>query len=316
MKNLLTGAFALLLVIIATSDMNGQAQRYFDERYISTHSFLNPVLINPGATAFHNGQQLMVNYRNKWSTFDDSPKTITLGYDGVLMDRLGVGVIFLQDNFGSLKTSKGQLSLSYGISSADNKISFGLATEYIQHGLNSVGSSNENFDFNDPLYKLKSEGASFLDVSFGMYGKYQERFTYGIALPSLISSRLDDGGDNPRDLGFIVNLGYQIQSETGISIEPSIVVKKLNRVPTHIDLNAKLGFLEDKFTSGVSYTIGADKRLGFLIGFAIDKLNFYYTYNTSMQEFQDYNNGSHEITAKLTLGSTKKDMVPTEDGMK
>lgn len=302
MKNILTAAFALIITVIATVDMNGQTQRYFDERYISTHSFLNPVLFNVGATAFHGNQELLVNYRNKWSTFDEAPKTITLGYDGVLIDRLGIGAMFLQDNFGSLKTSKGQLSLSYNIESAENKISFGLATEYIQHGLNSVGSGNEIFDFNDPLYKLKSEGASFLDVSFGVYGKYQNTFTYGISLPSLISSRLDDGGDNPRDLGFIVNLGYEVKSSTGISIEPSIIVKKLNRVPTHIDLNARLGFLDDKFTSGVSYTIGADKRLGFLIGFAIDKLDFYYSYNTSMQEFQDYNNGSHELTAKLRIG--------------
>ena len=305
--------FAMILMIgVSTQLINAQAQRYFDERYIYSHSFLNPILINPGATAFHGGQELLVNYRNKWSTFDGAPRTITLGYDGILVDRLGVGVMFMQDNFGALRTSKGQLSLSYNITSATNKISFGLSTEYIQHSLNSAGSSDGNFDFNDPLYNFKREGASFVDVSFGVFGRYLDKFTYGFSLPSLISSRLEEGDDVDRELGFIVNLGYEIESSSGISIEPSIIVKKLNRVPAHIDLNAKLGFLDDKFTSGVTYTIGADKRLGFLVGFAIDRFNFYYTYNTSMLEFQDYNNGSHEITAKLRLVNPKKEEMVKE----
>ena len=69
--------------------------------------------------------------------------------------------------------------------------------------------------------------------------------------------------------------------------------------------------MDDKFTSGISYVVGADQRLGFLIGFAIDKLNLYYSYNTSMREFQDYNNGSHEISVKLRLkGGEKKSMSP------
>lgn len=311
MNKLIQFISVLFFLSIGHQYLNAQVERYFDERYIYAHSFLQPVLINAGATGFHGGHQLMVNYRNQWSTFEDAPKTITLGYDGVLVDRLGIGVQFMQDNFGSLTSSKGLLALSYKINSATNDISFGLATEYIQHGLNTKSSSDEIFDPNDPLYRLRNEGASFLDVSFGVFGKYLDKFTYGISLPSLISSRIDnDNGDTERSLGFIANLGYRIESSTGISIEPSMILKRLNKVPTHIDLNAKLGFLDDKFTGGVSYTIGADKRLGFLIGFAIDKLNLYYTYNSSMQNFQTYNNGSHEITVSLNLSrqNDKKEM--------
>lgn len=312
MKKILNVVLSFLFIAVVSNTAIGQSERYFDERYISSQAYLNPYLFNAGATAFHQSQELMVNYRNKWSTFEDAPKTITLGYNGVLVDRLGIGALFLQDNFGALKTSKGQLSLSYGLTSPTNSISFGIATEYIQHGLNSKVSSDEIFDPNDPLYRLRSEGAAFLDVSFGVYGKYLDQFTYGLSLPSLISSRIDNDGDNERDLGFVVNLGYLVKAQNGISIEPSIIVKKLNAVPTHVDLNARLGFLDEKFTSGVSYTVGADKRLGFMIGFAIDKLNLYYSYNTSMQEFQDYNNGSHEITCKLRLGGSKDDLPKKE----
>ena len=83
---------------------------------------------------------------------------------------------------------------------------------------------------------------------------------------------------------------------------PGIIMKKLANVPTHIDLNLNFGFLDDRLLGGVSYTLGADKRLGFLLGTKIEKLNFYYSYNTSSHLIQDYNNGSHELTLGVNFG--------------
>ncbi|MBK7634409.1 MAG: type IX secretion system membrane protein PorP/SprF [Saprospiraceae bacterium] len=82
---------------------------------------------------------------------------------------------------------------------------------------------------------------------------------------------------------------------------PNLIVKKLANVPTHIDLNLNFGFLQDKLLAGVNYTLGADKRLGFLIGTKVEKLNFYYSYNTSSNPLQDYNNGSHELTLAINF---------------
>jgi len=86
---------------------------------------------------------------------------------------------------------------------------------------------------------------------------------------------------------------------------PGIIMKKLSNVPTHIDLNLNFGFLQDKLIGGVTYTVGADKRLGFLIGTKIENLNFYYSYNTSSNVIQDYNNGSHEVTLGFNFGGNK-----------
>jgi type IX secretion system PorP/SprF family membrane protein len=289
------------------------AQRYFDERYVYSQAFLHPVLINPGATASSGDQNLMVNYRNAWATFPGSPKTVTLSYDGLLADKLGMGVLVLQDNFGSLQTSKGQLSFSYNIKSDINKVGFGLAAEYIRHGLNNYGLSTNLGNETDIVINQRRAGIDYIDASFGVYGIYDNKFTYGIALPSLISSRLDEAtADEKRDLGFILNLGYKVKAQTtGISLNPSIILKKLNQVPTHIDLNLALGFLEDKLISGVTYRVGADNNLGFLIGVNIDRIGFHYTYNVSSKEFQNYNNGAHEITAKFRVGSFKATQEPS-----
>lgn len=278
--------------------------RYFDERYISTQSQLNPQLINPGAIGYGLNHQIFVNYRNKWSGIDGAPRTLTLSYNGAVGNRLGVGVNVLSDKFGELETTKGELGLSYTIVSDNNQVGFGLSGAYIKHAIGGYGNANPN----DPIISQALSGAEYFDASFGLYGIYLKKFYYGLSLPSLVSSRIsdiDNGSDDNKEIGFILQLAYRLDIQEDISMTPGIIMKKLSNVPTHIDLNLNFGFLQDKLIGGVTYTVGADKRLGFLIGTKIENLNFYYSYNTSSNVIQDYNNGSHEVTLGFNFGGNK-----------
>jgi type IX secretion system PorP/SprF family membrane protein len=303
-KLILTSLLTIIAISISFS------QRYFDERYIFNQAFIHPTLINPGAYGYTENQNLLISYRNNWATFEGSPKTVSLGYDGLLVNKLGMGIQFLQDNFGALQTTKGVLGFSYQISSDINKLGFGLSAEYIKHGLNNFNVSS-SLNVPDALINARREGIQYIDATFGIYGIYNNQFTYGISLPSLISSRIDETNfDEKRDLGFILNLGYKVTSvPTGISLEPSVLLKKLNNVPTHVDLNLKLGFLDEKLIGGVGYTVGAEEKLAFLLGLNIERIGFYYSYNVSSKDFQDYNNGAHELSAKIRIGSKKVEMV-------
>jgi type IX secretion system PorP/SprF family membrane protein len=306
MRNLIKNIL-LTIVVGSTIVSSTQAQeRYFDERYIYSHAFIHPVLVNPGAAGFSAQQNLFLNYRNTWSGFAGSPTTATVSYDGSLIDRVGIGLLLMQDNYGSLRTNKAQLALSYGITSSNNDLRFGLSTEYINHGLNNVDANDFQLNPNDALIRARRAGIQFFDLSVGIFGLYDKKLTYGIALPSLISSRISEGTSDPRDLGFIFNVGYKLMDVApDVSLEPSIFVKQLNNVPTHIDFNLKAGFLEEKLSGGVTYRLGADNRLGFLLGFNLNVMDIFYSYNTSTWQFQDYNRGAHEISIKLALQSKK-----------
>ncbi|HMP31980.1 MAG TPA: PorP/SprF family type IX secretion system membrane protein, partial [Saprospiraceae bacterium] len=299
----------ILLTVVVGSTISSAViahERYFDERYIHSQAFIQPILINPGATGFSGLQNLYLNYRNTWSGFAGSPTTATVTYDGNLIDRVGVGLLLMQDNYGALRTNKAQLNLSYGITSTNNELRFGLSTEYINHGLNNVDAKDFQLDPNDALIRARRAGVQFFDISFGIFGLFDKKLTYGIALPSLLSSRISDGSSDPRDLGFIFNVGYKLMDVApDVSIEPSIFVKKLNNVPTHVDFNLKAGFLEEKLTGGVTYRLGADNRLGFLLGFKLNVIDIFYSYNTSTWQFQDYNRGAHEIAFKMALQNKK-----------
>ena len=301
-KNIIKSIISCLAFVLCTLGVSGQS-RYFDERYIYTQAQLNPQLINPGAFGSAMKQQILVNYRNKWSGIDGAPRTLSLSYNGPVGNRLGLGINIVSDRFGSLETTKGAIGASYMIKSETNQIGFGLSAEYIKHGLSGFG----NADPSDPVLNLALEGAEYFDASFGIYGIYLNKLTYGIAIPSAISARISDLASKAQDreIGVILQFGYKLDVQQDITMTPGIIMKKLANVPAHIDLNLNFGFLQDKLIGGVTYTLGADKRLGFLIGTKVEKLNFYYSYNTSSSLLQDYNNGSHELTLGINFGGSK-----------
>lgn len=292
-----------LLLIVFTTYIHGLVvgqARYFDERYIYTQASINPQMINPGAIGEQMNHRILLNYRNKWSGIDGAPSTISLIYDGAVGNNLAVGVNLLSDRFGQLETTKGAFGVSYTIKSEVNQVAFGISAEYIKHALSGFGNSNPN----DPTLGLALAGNEFFDASFGLYGIYLDKLKYGLAIPSAISSRINatDEVNANRTVGLILQAGYELELHEDIKMTPYVIMKRMARVPTHLELNLNFSFLKDKLISGVNYTLGADKRLGFLIGTNIEKFQLYYTYNTSSHLVQDYNNGSHEITVGLKFG--------------
>lgn len=310
----------LLYIIILTACCNTvfSQVRYFDERYISTLALLNPVIINPGATGAFDTHQIIVNYKNKWASFPDSPKSYHLSYDGPIAERLGFGVLAAADTNGALTTTKIQGSLAYTIQSVKNKISAGFSAEYINHGLSGDVLTHKYIDQGDAIITERELGNGFFDVSVGAYGVYNKVFTYGIAFPSLVSSRIDQNSDDQftREVGFILNAGY-IYKKPGSDVvfEPSIFVKQLNNVPFHVDVNLLGRFADDRFRGGISYTIEGDQKIGFIIGTAFNAMNINYSYNASRHAFQTYNNGTHEFSLRFDISGDRKlmDIIPDED---
>lgn len=304
--------FLLFALVFSAGMMYAQGPRLIGERSIYSHHFLNPVLVNPGASGFEDHQELLINYRNSWATFPGSPRTVTFSYNGPIGNRLGIGALIMTDKFAALQTTKGQLSIAYGIESPSNKISFGLSAEYIQHRLSGSEFDTDLVDVNDVQITQRLDGSQFFDFSFGAYGIYDNKIIYGLTVPTLVSSRLSSGPDatQGREFGFIANLGYRMPIEGyDVTIEPSVYVKQLMLVPFHADLNLKMQFLEERLTGGVSYTLGADEKFGFLVGTKLQTFEFLYSYNISTHSFQNYNNGSHEFSLKFNISPVKTEVI-------
>jgi len=293
---------ALLLFVFAIGSLSAQS-RLFGERSAFTQYYLTPFLMHPGATGQNEFSQVVALYRNTWASHPGSPRTFAFGYDGAIGNRIGLGLIGLSDSFAGFNTTKGILSLSYTIESEINKIGFGLSGEYIQHKLNSAELLNPLVNLSDREIVNRLDGYTFFDASVGIYGLYDGKISYGITLPSIISQRISGEGDAAdTEIGFVASVGYRLDvPDKDIVFEPSIYAKKLLFVPFHVDINLKADFLNEQLTAGLSGSIMGEKRIGFLLGTQLRNFGFHYSYNLSLHEFQQYNNGSHEIGLKLRL---------------
>ena len=217
-------------------------------RDIHTHHIVNPILLNPGATGFHDDHELLFAYRNKWSSFPGSPKGITFSYNGPVGNNIGLGAMLQNDNYGGLETTRGHLSFAYALVSENSKIGFGLTTEYIQYRLDRGEISNELNDPGDPLVLERLDGAQFFDATFGIHGMFNDNIHFGLAFPGLIRSRIDETDITTTDekpFNYILNFGYDIDV-TGydLLVTPSLYVKKLRNVPLHYEFNVVAQFLE------------------------------------------------------------------------
>ena len=309
----------IIAILFIGQHLNGQA-RYFDERYISTLSLLNPVIINPGATGLAGHHKITANYKNKWATFPGSPKSYFVSYDGPLVDRLGFGVLASADTNGSLETTKIQGALSYKIVSHNNIIGAGITGEYIDHSVSGDVLTNRYVDSGDGLILGRVDGNGFFDVSLGLYGIYDNTITYGISFPSLASSMISGDANDAfsREVGFIANIGYIYSPDNVDAIfEPSLIVKQLNNVPFHADINLLGRFADDRFRGGTTYTVGGDERVGFILGATFNALGLNYSYNASRHEFQTYNNGTHEFSVQIDISerASQKEKIDMENGL-
>lgn len=307
MRNiLLTAATTLLFTGAALSQEAG----------VFTHYHLNPVLLNPGATGFGGQHEFLFNYRNRWAAFDGSPRTYTFNYNGPVADRMGLGGQLLTETIGKLRTFQATVSYAYRLSVDQLDLGIGLSTGFQQLRLASV-SDDPFIDTSDELLNEALDGVTLFDASFGLYGEVDERLLFGVSFPNLVRTRLaevtGDTTDQNEEFNYAFLVGYRFHvASHDFFVEPSIAVKNIRRVPFQVDLNLKLSFLEEQLIGGITYSLSEDEQHGFgvLLGTRVDRLYFFYSYDIGFGEFQDFNNGSHELTIQYKLPARATEAAP------
>lgn len=287
------------------------------EEYIFTQYFLNPATINPGASGFDGNHNILFNYRNTWAGFPNTPKSYQAHYNGEVANKVGIGATLVTDSYANLASTRGGLSFAYMIKGDSYKIGGGLSTQFQQYRVNNVDLSSSTIDQGDLFLLSRLDDAQFFEASLGFHGLLDNGLFFDLAFPGIVRSRINNTGSDEESLGsfnYFFGLGYEFPiANYDMRIVPSVYVKQFRNVPLHVDFNALLKFMDGRLISGITYSNGADNRLGFLIGAQVNKIGFNYSYNISFHDSQQYNNGGHEIGIALKLGSEPKKEMPTEN---
>ncbi|MFM8362126.1 MAG: PorP/SprF family type IX secretion system membrane protein [Haliscomenobacter sp.] len=281
-----------------------------------SHYQVAPILVNPAFAGFRGTRQVLFNARTQWSSFADAPKSVSVLYNGAVGNSFGFGVGVTTQSAARLNELKVRLNYAFRIKLEDAfKLSIGFSTEYQQMRIGNSILTQAIYDYDDILNGVV-DGRQLFDASLGVCGLFNDNTFVGLSFVNLISARLNDIVTNSDQSSFLrhytIYAGHRIRLSDGVAtLEPSIMLRQAKDAPFQADVNLKLGFLNDRLITGLSYR--SLKSIGFLFGSEIgNSLRAYYTYDMTLQDIQQFSTGTHEVTIGLGLNTSDKRKSPVK----
>ena len=276
------------------------------DQAIFSQYYLTPILVNPSVAGFSEDHNLTFHVRNQWTGFPGSPFSYAANYEGPIGKTLGVGLNVLSDNAASLSRLRIQLNYAFRYELKDVKLAGGFSTDFQTVRISKTALNNPFYQPGDDVIDTYSSGVKVFDAALGLSMRYRDKTYVGLVFPNLVVARLNNIETNGGEGGFfksvIFHFGHELEvSNYNLTLEPSVLVRKLIGVPFAMDFNLKAGFLDKRLVTGVSYQAGLGGAIGILLGTELPSVRFYYSYNLSFQPFQQYSAGSHEVTVGFYL---------------
>ncbi|MEL6391626.1 MAG: PorP/SprF family type IX secretion system membrane protein [Bacteroidota bacterium] len=300
--------FFTLLLLLATVSLSAQEETIFN------HYVQSPIILNPGAAGFDEEYQLQINARAAWTGFDDSPTTLGVRLSGPVGNNFGIGAAVFSESAAQLSRVKGQLDVAFRFGFGPElekdqpafQAAFGFFTQFQRIQVDASVMDNPLQQAGDELLMDFINGVNEFDAGFGLYGSFRRNTFGGITINNLVSNRLANISGETTESGFNYTflLGHHFDlPELKVKLTPSIMMRNVQNAPFMLDFNLQAAFLDEQLIAGLSYRyLGA---LGLLLGTKLESLRIYYSYDLSFATFQQYNNGSHEITLGYHLDRKK-----------
>ncbi|MCB0571901.1 MAG: PorP/SprF family type IX secretion system membrane protein [Phaeodactylibacter sp.] len=270
---------------------------------IFSHYIITPVLINPAAAGFNDAHQIQLNARAQWTGFVDAPKTYSAQYNGPLGNNFGLGVGVLTETAAQMNRTRAHLNYAFRFNIGEMvKLSAGFSTEYQQIRLDNDVISGVFFQEGDQVVEDFMDGKGVFDASIGLFSSFNDNTRVGLSFTNLVRSRLSNVSNANESIlkYYIFYASHKLYvDDLNFVMEPSILIRNVKDVPSQVDINLKASFLDESLTAGLSYrSLGA---LGILLGTKLSNFELYYSYDLFFQDFQRYNDGSHEVTVAMSF---------------
>lgn len=259
----------------------------------------NPMTINPAYAGLNNRLNASISYRNQWGGFEGNPTTFNFnGHVSLIENKVGAGLLVLQDQIGNTKNTEVQAAFSYKLPIDDNNtLSFGMQTGIINFR-NNVSDLNVA-DPGDPAF-MQNENVTKPNVGAGAILK-SEKYLIGLSIPRLLNTVLDQGGQEFQlyDRHFYLFGAYVFYLNENIRFKPSTLLRGVSGSPMSVDLNFNVS-LNEKYAAGIftrnfnTYGLQLQARLG-------EKLKFGYIFEIPTNNSVGTAFSSHELFLGLDM---------------
>ena len=290
--------FVTILSVIIGNSLLGQLDPSFKQNQF------NAMVLNPAQVGAENRSSISVNGQKSWLGIEGSPKTFNAMLNLNVTDKLGLGVLVLNDELGPVKTNRVGLSSAYHLKINKKwRASLGIST-FISNTVVDLPSLTTTV-LSDPHLQTVLNSGSQLRVGFGGL-IYSEKVYFGISQPTageveFVYSNMQNFIPTP---SFVAYTGTSIDLNREWQFRPNLTYRFVKSMPTYLDMAAT--FTYDK-TIDLGLTYQLMSGLGVLLGVEVNNLfyaGYSYTYPTS--RLNTAASQSHEVSLRFKFGKEKK----------
>jgi len=258
----------------------------------------NPLLINPAYSGSTTDLAASVMYRKQWAGFDGSPVTMNANAHMALSNnRMGAGLIVLQDRVGADKTTEVTFTYGYHLPlTSDLKLSFGL-----QAGVINYQTDYSDVTFNPADGKFVNQSEWKPNIGSGLLLR-SEKFMVGLSVPKLLkaTTTIDESSTSLYNQHAYAVAAYVFQLSYRIKVKPWIMARMVSGAPVSMDYAASLK-IDDSYSLGLftrnltTYGAFAQINLG-------DNIRFAYVFELPTGKSVGTQFTTHEVTLGVRLG--------------
>ncbi|WP_203295723.1 PorP/SprF family type IX secretion system membrane protein [Luteirhabdus pelagi] len=296
-------SFSIILVTLLSSTQGFSQQ---DAQY--TQYLYNTMSINPAYAGSLQTLDIVGTYRDQWVGIDGAPTTQNLGIHSALRnEKIGLGLNVSHDKLGPSREVLVNGNFSYRLQLTPTlKLRLGL----------KAGADILNVDFtegqfqnpNDPVLGRNVDNRTTLTLGAGGY-LYTDSWYLGLSVPDFITNDFYDDMDqsvSKEELQYYLIGGYVFDLSPNFRFKPAFLMKYLEGAPLVVDVSANILF-RNQFTFGVSYRY--EDAVSGVAGIQVFPSIFVgYSYDYTLTELNDVNNGTHEIVLRFTLNERNKNI--------
>lgn len=255
----------------------------------------NPLAINPAYAGSNNMLNATLQYRTQWAGLDANPTTINFSsHMAAYHNKVGVGLMVIQDKLGENKNTEFQGLFSYKIQLDNSWLSFGMQTGFIRYETDP--SMLTIRDPGDPAFYQLTE--TKFNTGVGLLLK-SDNYMAGISVPRLLPATVSQGGQSIElyKQAYYLFGSYAWLFNENVRFKPSVLMRYTQGSPMSYDVNASFTFKE-KYTGGL-FTRNFN-TYGVLAQVVVDKFRLGYVLELPTGS-SNLNFTTHEITLGLAM---------------
>ena len=280
-----------------------------------TQFAFNKIAFNPAVAGELKYTTISGINRSQWSGLLGAPKSLFLNANlGTVADRYGFGVSFSKRSIGIQERLEVAGQYAYKLKVNNGYLNLGLqfsARRYTTDFTNPNLIALDGFE-NDPSIDQVKYNNTVLNLGVGIYFN-TDQFYAGISIPRLSKGDIDFESVNniSREARHVFAMvGSQIELTSDWHYEPQFFFKVAENSPFNLDFLSMFNY-QNKIYVGGNLRSGGSQR-SFLESFDII-LGFQFTetifagmsYDFSLSELSQYENGSFEILIKYNFKKSK-----------